>query len=234
MPSAPHRFAATALALAALVAARAAGADVCPDIEDEYRLCSEDLLSGNCRDFVRAADELGALFRSRAAANPGQELPFTSWWGCGPDDLGQVADLLRRTGLPGAMAVLASEPYRSLQHASGAAPGPRAPGVIPDCENLPSPTAQRDCAKRELDAASAEHRRAVEACGARLGPDLQPGLAQAEDAWKAQLPERCHAVSTEYALPALEDFANLQCLAQATRERTQAIFAAYPQCGGGS
>ena len=136
---------------------------VCPEIEEDGLLCSADLLSGNCADFVVAADRLGALYRSELAKLPDAQasLMTTTWWGCGPGTLGDITALLVRIGSPRALAVLQTQPYASLVVAASPPPAPAA-GISRSAAGL----------RRALEPAAAQrvHRRAA-ASRARREPE---------------------------------------------------------------
>src|SRR5262245_54731314 len=132
--------------------------DVCPRIEEDGLLCSADLLSGNCADFVAAADRLGTLYRNELAQMPGSEGPLlsTTWWGCGPGNLFDITALLERIGSPRALAVLQTPPYATIvaQRASApAAPPPPANAPAPDCDALSGSLARNSCIGAQLQAA---------------------------------------------------------------------------------
>ena len=101
---------------------------VCPSIEEDGMLCASDPLGlvGNCTGFVAAADRLGALYRTEIQKHPDSKGAWlsTSWWGCGPPTLYDVKRLLVRLGSPPAVAVLKTEPYRSLPEVPSSAAQP--------------------------------------------------------------------------------------------------------------
>ena len=209
---------------------------LCPAIDEDYQLCSRDLLSGNCAEFVAAAETLAQLYQIQAAESPerGEMLLASNWWGCGSATLIDMKALLGRIGTPRAQALLAAEPFRRLPAAEWqAAPppsGPPAPAVAPDCVSLPTPAEQAACAERDLAAARAAYRAALAACQAEVAPGLRDQLAQAERAWEAGVGPECEPDALEYSDPMLQAFARSRCLAEAARERTSSMLAAHPEC----
>jgi uncharacterized protein YecT (DUF1311 family) len=209
---------------------------LCPAIDEGYQLCSNDLLGGNCGQFVAAAETLAQLYQIQAAESPerGEMLLTSNWWGCGSASLIDMKALLGRLGTPRAQALLGAAPFQRLPAAEWqAAPpmaAPPAPGVAPDCVSLPTPSEQAGCAARYLAAARAAYQRALSACQAAVAPGLRDQLAQAEQAWQTGLGPECDSAAFEYADPTLQAFARSQCLANATRERTRSMLAAHPEC----
>jgi len=192
---------------------------VCPAIEEDFDLCSDDLLSGNCRDFVEAARALGRLYRFNAQREPDREneLRTTVWWECGTRNLGEIAALLARVGSPEARSVLQSEPYRSLSEPGFTAvpsPGPPAPPV--ECDALTSDSDRDACEARELAALKKRHEQLFEACRNLLPGSLQDELAGQERAWRMRLEAECD---------------DPECLSSSIRHRDDEIQQAFPQCG---
>jgi uncharacterized protein YecT (DUF1311 family) len=230
--------------LAALAAAGAASAaeplappgpgDVCPAIDEGYTLCSSDLMSGNCAQFVGAARTLALLYQIQVAESPERApvLLSTNWWGCGSALLPDMTGLLVRLGTPDAQAALQQEPFRGLRAAlpPPASPTASVPAVVPDCEDQPTPPAQEACAEQELAAARAAYQSALQACQAGVAVSLRDELDESELAWQTALPAQCDAAALEYEDTRLQGFARSQCLARATRERTRAMLAAHPEC----
>jgi hypothetical protein len=210
---------------------------VCPSLEEDGLLCSADLLSGDCDDFVGAADRLGALYRSQLAKLPDSEaaLKATAWWGCGPDSFAGVRALLARIGSPRAQQVLSSEPYKSL-----AAPPPLSsaeptapPELQPDCENLEKPAERTACAGVWLETVRDEHRRALASCQPLVPPGLRDDFARDESSFEKALPGRCAAQAVGASTPAESAFLRSRCLATAIGERTEAMRQTYPDCAAG-
>lgn len=207
--------------------------DVCPAIDEDYRLCSQDLMSGNCSAFVRDAEALARLYRFRLKQDPRQArlLRTTIWWNCGSANLFQIEALLGEIGSPEARAVLQSEPFRSLTMAGAGAPGPsfdaqnagdaQAAGPQPaaevDCDALETDAEQSACQARELQALETRHRRAFEVCKQSLPPDQRSALVAQEQAWRSELEGEC---------------TDPPCLSAGIRQRDQAIQRAFPRCGG--
>lgn len=195
--------------------------ELCPALAEDYELCSDDLWSGNCADFVRAAGRLGEIYRSELRQQPGwvAGLQTTIWWGCGSAPLQQLGALLERIDTAQARAVLAEEPYRSLRQPR--APAPQVPGQQePDCL-APSTQAERNaCAARSLARAKAEHERLYAACRASVVPALRQELVDAETSWEKLLPLECAGA----------DYTRDECLARAYRERTGSIVSMHPEC----
>lgn len=176
---------------------------VCPAIDEDGMLCSADFMSGNCDDFVSAADRLGALYRSELKKLPGSEgsLKTTIWWGCGPGNLQNIKTLLTQIGTAHALAVLQTDPYRSPPVLLPPPPSPSAPQ--PQCEDLPNPIERNLCIGAQLQAARADHKRAFERCDARA------------DGSNAQ---------------SLQTFVRSRCLAEALAGDTRGMLAAHPEC----
>ena len=206
---------------------------VCPGIEEDGLLCSADLMSGNCDDFVSAADRLGALYRSELEELPDSEssLKTTSWWGCGPNSLGDVKALLVRIGTPRALAVLQNEPYPSL---AGPPPPPPPPPGLSDpqlrCDDLSNPAERNACIGVRLQAARADHQRALERCRDLVPPGLRDDLVQDEASFAALLPTRCDAQAAGVDDPGLKTFVRSRCLAKALEGNTRGMLAAHPEC----
>ncbi len=207
---------------------------LCPAIDEGYVLCSGDLASGNCGQFVAAAETLAQLFQIQAAESPdrAEMLLATNWWGCGSATLIDMKALLARLDGPRAQALLRADPFQRLPAAEWQASPPLAPGppVAPDCVSLPTPTAQADCAAQDLAAVRAAYQSALQACQAAVAPGLRGELAGAEQAWQASLASECDPAAFEYQDPVLQSFARSLCLANATRERTRSMLAAHPEC----
>jgi hypothetical protein len=201
---------------------------VCPGIEEDGLLCSDDLMSGNCQDFVTRAAQLGALYRTEL-----QELPESrtslltvNWWGCGPNSLGDVKALLLRIGTPRALAVLKDEPYASL---AGPLPPPLAEPQL-QCDELSNPSERSACMATRLEAAQASHQRALETCQKRVAPGLRDDLAQGEASFKALLPVRCDAQAAGVSDQDSKTFVRSRCLVQALEDNTRGMLAAHPEC----
>jgi hypothetical protein len=199
--------------------------ELCPALAEDFELCSDDLWSGNCADFVVAAGRLGEIYRSELRAHPGwiAGLQETIWWGCGTAPFTELRALLERIDTPQARAVLAQEPYRSLGQ-----PRPpsreAAPPEEPDCV-VPSTQAERDtCAARRLARAKQEHERFLAACREKVAPGLRQELMQAESGWEKEVGLEC----------AGSGFVRDECLAQAYQERAQSIVSMHPECAPGS
>jgi len=211
---------------------------LCPSIDEDFQLCSRDLLSGNCGEFVAAAETLAQLYQIQAAESPerGEMLLTSNWWGCGSATLIDMKALLGRIGTPRAQALLAAEPFQRLPAAEWqAAPPPSgqpAPAVAPDCVNLPTPPEQAACAERELAGARAAYQAALAACQAEVAPGLRDQFVQTEQAWQAGVGPECDPDVLEYSDPMLQNFARSRCLAEAVRERTRSMLAAHPECAG--
>jgi hypothetical protein len=205
---------------------------VCPAIEEDGLLCSNDPMSGNCEDFVTAAAQLGALYRSELARLPGSQtsLLSTNWWGCGPDSLADVKALLVRIGTPRAQLVLKDEPYASL---AGPAPPPPPPGLADpqlNCVELSSPAERNACIGARLQAARAEHQRVFERCRDLVPPGLRDDLVQDEASFTALLPARCGAQAAGQDDEGLAAFERSRCLEQALTDNTRGMLAAHPEC----
>jgi hypothetical protein len=206
---------------------------VCPGIEEDGLLCSNDPMSGNCEDFVTAAAQLGALFRSELAELPGSRasLMSTNWWGCGPNSLGDVRALLVRIGTPRALLVLKDEPYASL--AAPPPPPPLPPGLADpqlNCVDLTDPTERNACIEVQLKAAQADHQRALERCKQLVPAGLRDDLEQDEASFAALLPTRCGAQAAGQDDAGLATFIHSRCLVRALTDNTRGMLAAHPEC----
>jgi hypothetical protein len=205
---------------------------VCPGIEENGLLCSNDPMSGNCEQFVTSAAQLGWLYRSQVAERPGSRgsLMTTNWWGCGPDSLADVKALLVRVGTPRALLVLKDEPYASLP---GAPPPTLPPGVADpqvQCEDLASPAEQNACIGVRLRAAQAENQRAFDRCRELVPPGLRDDLVSDQASFSKLLPMRCEAEGAGAADPDLADFVRSRCTVKALTENTSGMLAAHPEC----
>jgi len=76
----------------------------------------------------------------------------------------------------------------------------------------------------------AAYQSALKACQAAVAPGLRDDLWDAETAWQQSLALQCDPDADEYSDPDLQSFARSTCLANATRERTQSMLAAHPEC----
>jgi len=209
---------------------------VCPGIEEDGLLCASDPLGldGNCTAFVGKADRLGALYRDELAELPDskQSLLTTSWWGCGPPSLMDVKRLLVWLGTPDAVAVLKTEPYRSLPEVPQA-PRPAMP-TESSCIDLQNPVDRNLCAGQRLEAARANHQAAFDLCKTRVADALRADLLSSETAFQNQSRALCEADTAEAGEGAkLRAFDRAQCLVQAYGERTQAMLSMHPECAAG-
>ena len=207
--------------------------DVCPAIDEGFQLCANDLLSGNCAQFVQAAGALAQLYQIQVAEAPAQApmLLATNWWGCGEALLPDIKRLLLRLGTPGAQALLQQEPFSRLPpQGTAPPPGPPPRPVEADCANQPGPDAQDACAAAELASARSAYRDALARCRSAVAMPLRDALADSEQAWEQELPAQCDGAALEYDDPRLQAFARSQCLAQAYRERTRGMLLAHPEC----
>jgi uncharacterized protein YecT (DUF1311 family) len=209
------------------------GEDVCPAIAEGFQLCANDLLSGNCAQFVQAAAALAQLYQIQVAEAPDRApiLLATNWWGCGEALLGDMKGLLRQLGSPGAQALLQQEPFSRLPPlGAGSAPPPSPRPVLADCSNQPTPDAQDACAAGELAAARTAYQSALETCRTAVAVPLRDALDGSEQAWQQELPAQCDGAALEYDEPRLQAFARSQCFASAFRERTRGMLLAHPEC----
>jgi hypothetical protein len=204
---------------------------VCPGIEEDGLLCSDDLMSGNCQDFVTKAAQLGALYRTELQELPESKasLLTTNWWGCGPNSLGDVKALLQRIGTPRALAVLRDEPYASVAGPLPPSP-PRAVEPQLQCDELSNPSERSACMATRLQAAQASHQRVFEACLKRVPPGLRGDLAQAEASFKAILPVRCDAQAAGSDDQDSRTFIRSRCQVMALEDNTRGMLVAHPEC----
>lgn len=209
---------------------------VCPGIEEDGLLCASDPLGldGNCVAFIGKADRLGALYREELAELPDskQSLLTTSWWGCGPPSLMDVKRLLVSLGSRDALAVLKTEPYRSLPEVPPAPP-PSMP-TESSCIDLQNPVDRNLCAGRRLAAARAKHQAAFDLCKTRVADALRGDLLSSETAFQNQSRALCEADTADAGEGAkLRAFDRAQCLVQAYDERTRAMLSVHPECAAG-
>lgn len=204
---------------------------ICPAIEQDALLCSDDPMSENCEAFVSDADGLGALYRSELEELPDSRtsLLATNWWGCGPNSLAEVKALLLRIGTPQALAVLQRDPYPSLPGAPSPPPsGPADPQLR--CDDLTDPAERGACIEQRLRAVRADHQRALERCPALVPPGLRDDLAHDEASFTALLPARCDAEAAGALDQDSKAFIRSRCLAQALEDNTRGMLAAHPEC----
>jgi len=211
---------------------------VCPSVEDDGLLCTSDSLgmSGNCGSFVVAADRLGGLYRAELQKLPDSKeaLLSTSWWGCGPSNLYDVKRLLVRLGSAPALAVLKTEPYRSLPEVPPPPPPPSPTGPF-TCIDLQDPVERNLCAGAQLQSARAYHQAAFAQCKASVAGPLLDDLLNSESDFENQRRVLCDADTSEAAEGAkLRAFDRARCLVQAYQERTQAMLALHPECAPGN
>lgn len=204
---------------------------VCPAIEGDGLLCASDSLglSGNCTSFIAAADRLGALYRAELEKMPDSKdaLLTTSWWGCGPASLFDVKRLLTRLGSAPALAVLGTEPYRSLP----AVPRRPAPTETLSCVDLQSPVDRNLCIGEKLEAVRELHQAAFARCKALVADALRDDLLESEASFERQLRPLCDTDTAEAGENAwFRCFDRSQCLVQSYRERTSAMLALHPEC----
>lgn len=231
-----------AAALGSAVSADLAGAQqyapppstsiVCPAIDEDGMLCSADFMSGNCDDFVAVADRLGALYRSELKKLPGSEgsLKTTIWWGCGSGNLQNIKTLLTQIGTAHALAVLHTEPYRSLPAVPPPGPPPSPSAAPPRCEDLTHPIERNLCIGAQLQSARTDHERAFERCKDLVIPDLRDDLLAAESSFRALLPGRCDAQADGSDEKSLQTFVRSRCLVEALADDTRGMLAAHPEC----
>jgi hypothetical protein len=210
---------------------------VCPSIEEDGMLCASDPLGlvGNCTGFVAAADRLGALYRTEIQKHPESKGAWlsTSWWGCGPPTLYDVKRLLVRLGSPAAMAVLKTEPYRSLPEVPSSAAQP--PDASFSCIDLQNPVDRNLCAGVKLQAARTDHQNAFDACKTRVASTLRDDLLNSEQAFESQMKALCNADTAEAGESAqVRAFDRAECRTKAYRERTAAMFGMHPECAPGN
>lgn len=211
---------------------------VCPAIEEDGMLCSADFMSGNCADFVKRADQLGALYRAELEKLPGSEasLKTTIWWGCGPGNLQNIKTLLVQIGSPRAQEVLQTEPYRSLPPVQIPAPTPppTPSAAPPQCGDLTDAIQRNLCIGAQLQTARADHERAFERCKTLVIPDLRGDLLAAESSFQALLPGRCDAQADQPYEQKLQTFNRSRCLIAALSDSTRGMLDAHPECAAPS
>jgi len=207
---------------------------VCPAIDEDGMLCAADFMSGNCVDFVTRADQLGALYRSELKKLPGSEasLKTTIWWGCGPGNLQNIKTLLVQIGTPSALAVLQTEPYRSLPPVRlPAPPPPLTPSAAPpQCQDLTNAIERNLCIGAQLQSARADHQRAFDRCKGLVIPGLRDDLLAAEASFEALLPGRCDAAADGADDKSLRNFSRSRCLVAALTDNTRGMLDAHPEC----
>ena len=206
---------------------------VCPAIEEDGLLCSADLMSGNCADFVAAAERLGGLYRGELAQAPGSQgsLLATTWWGCGPGKLGDVTALLIRIGSPSARALLKLQPYATLASQQPAPPQSGPPATAADCNNLSDGLARNACVDTQLQAARAENQSVLARCQQIVPAGLRDDFVASQTSFQALLPTRCNAQAAGYDDdPSMSSFVRSRCLVAALTDNTQGMLAAHPEC----
>jgi len=207
---------------------------VCPAIEEDGLLCSADLLSGNCADFVAAADRLGALYRSELEKLPDSQasLTTTTWWGCGPGTLGDIAALLVRIGSGPALAVTKTQPYASLvvAQAQPSSPAAGSPAPPPGCDELSSPLQRNACIGAQLQAARAENQSVFARCQSLVPAGLRDDFADSQSSFQSLLPVRCDAQVASVDDKSMKTFVRSRCLVQALTDNTHGMLAAHPEC----
>ena len=211
---------------------------VCPAIDEDGMLCAADFMSGNCVDFVTRADQLGGLYRSELKKLPGSEasLKTTIWWGCGPGNLQNIKTLLVQIGTPPALAVLQTEPYRSLPPVRiPAPPPPPTPSAPqPQCDELTNAIERNLCVGAQLRTARADHQHAFDRCKALVIPDLRDDLLAAESSFDTLLPGRCDAQADQPDEQNLRTFNRSRCLIAALNDNTRGMLDAHPECAAPS
>ena len=207
---------------------------VCPAIDEDGMMCSADLLSGGCGDFVAAADRLGSLYRSELEQLPGSEqsLKTTMWWGCGPGNLEDISALLVRLGTPRARAVLQTEPYASFAAAQSPPPAtaPDPPVPPPACDQLSSPLPRNACIGARLQAARTENQSVFARCQALVAPGLRDDFVDSQSSFQSLLPVRCDAQAAGVDEKNMKAFVRSRCLVQALTDNTRGILTAHPEC----
>ena len=209
---------------------------VCPSIEEDGMLCASDSLGldGNCTAFIAAADRLGELYRAELRKLPDSKpsLLSTSWWGCGPPSLYDVKRLLVRLGSQPAIAVLKTEPYRSLPEVPPAAPPPSASEGA--CIGIQNPVDRNLCAGAKLQTARTDHQKAFEQCKTRVASAFHDDLLNSELAFENQLKALCDTDTAEAGETAqARAFDRAECRVTAYKERTAAMFGMHPECAPG-
>jgi hypothetical protein len=197
-------------------------------------LCTADLLSGNCGDFVAAADRLGSLYRTELEQLPGSEqsLKTTMWWGCGPGNLEDITALLVRIGTPRALAVLQAEPYASIAAALSPPPPPASgpPAPPPPCDELWSPLQRNTCIGARLHAARAENQSALARCQQLVAPGIRDDFVDSQSSFQVLLPVRCDAQAAGVDDKSMKTFVRSRCLVQALTDNTRGMLTAHPEC----
>jgi len=113
------------------------------------------------------------------------------------------------------------------------APPPPPPGLTDPqlrCDDLSDPAERNACIDLRLQAARADHQRALERCRDLVPPGLRDDLVQDEARFAALLPARCDAEATGVDDQALKTFVRSRCLAQALADNTRGMLAAHPEC----
>jgi len=208
--------------------------DVCPSIEDDGLLCTSDSLglSGNCTNFVAAADRLAALYAAQLQTDPTSRdtLLSTSWWGCGPSSLYDVKRLLARIGSPAALAVLKKQPYSSLPEVPPPPPPP--PPTEPfTCLDLQNPVDRNLCAGAKLQSVRAYHDATFARCKTRVAGPLLDDLLDSEADFERQTRALCEADTSDAGEGAKQRaYDRAQCLVRAYQERTNTMITLHPEC----
>ena len=98
------------------------------------------------------------------------------------------------------------------------------------CDDLSDPAERNACIGVRLQAAQADHQRALERCRDLVPPGLRDDLVQGEASFAALLPARCDARAAGVDDPGLKTFVRSRCLAQALADNTRGMLAAHPEC----
>ena len=85
-----------------------------------------------------------------------------------------------------------------------------------------------------LQAAQAEHQRALERCQDLVPPGLRDDLVQDQASFTALLSTRCDAQAAGVDGEALKTFVRSRCLVKALTDNTRGMLAAHPECASGN
>lgn len=212
--------------------------DVCPGIDEDGMLCSADLLSGNCADFVAAANRLGGLYRDELEELPADSegaLLTTMWWGCGPGNLADITALLVKIGSPQALAVLRTQPYATIvaQRPAQTPGAPVMPGLAappPDCDSVTDPLQRNTCIGAQLQAARAENQNVLARCQQLVPAGLRDDFVDSQATFQSLLPTRCNAQAAGFDDKNTQTFIRSRCLVTALSDNTRGMLTAHPEC----
>ena len=217
------------------------GSDLCPRIEQNYVLCSDNLGSPSCTDLVDDVAKLAKLYRSEINAHPNwrESLHTGIWWGCGDAHLTDLRSLLVKLDSPATKALLKTPPFSQLDETTApsdlAPPPPRSTqGTMEQCQSLPLPPQQSHCANQILLRVRTEHETHLTECRDKITGFLREQLDASEAAWQRNTEIECGAEGSSLPTASQRGLVRARCWARDTAERTRSMLAAHPECTEGA